>query len=65
MGCPFTAWIVTGTGPTSSSSTIRVRSPESGMSPIAASTCAVPTVGWPANGSSVPGVKIRTRRVCA
>ena len=27
--------------------------------------CAVPTVGWPANGSSVPGVKIRTRRVCA
>jgi hypothetical protein len=26
--------------------------------------CAVPTVGCPANGTSPPGVKIRTRRAC-
>ena len=55
--------MVTGTGPTISSNTMRVSSPVSGNSPRAASTCAVPTVGCPANGSSPPGVKIRTFRV--
>ena len=32
---------------------------------VAASTNAVPTFGWPANGISAPGVKMRTLRVCA
>ena len=36
-----------------------------GISPIDASTNAQPTVGCPANGSSEPGVKMRTRRVLA
>ena len=30
-----------------------------------ASTNAAPSVGWPANGSSAPGVKIRSFRVLA
>jgi CheY-like chemotaxis protein len=58
------ARIVTGTGPTPSSSTTRVVRPASGTSPVAARTCAVPTVGCPANGISPPGVKMRTQRVC-
>src|SRR5262245_19121335 len=31
--------------------------------PLSARMSAVPTVGWPANGSSTPGVKMRTRAV--
>jgi hypothetical protein len=42
-----------------------VASPSSSSAPVAASTNAVPTVGWPANGNSRAGVKIRSRRVCA
>lgn len=63
-GLPFTARMVTGTGPTPSSSVTRVSEPERLMSPMLASTNAVPMVGWPAKGSSVPGVKMRTLRVC-
>ncbi len=35
-----------------------------GTRPVATSTWAVPSVGCPANGSSMRGVKIRTFRVC-
>ncbi len=63
-GLPRRPRIVTGTGPTPSSNTTRVASPASAMSPMLASTCAVPMVGWPAKGSSAAGVKMRRRRVC-
>ena len=54
---------VIGTSPARSSNTT-VRSPWSGPSaPVAARTKAVPMLGWPANGTSCVGVKIRTRRV--
>jgi hypothetical protein len=33
-------------------------------SPAVARANAVPTLGWPAKGTSIVGVKIRTRRVC-
>src|SRR5690606_19194799 len=32
-----------------------------GAPPASSQACAVPSVGWPANGSSPPGVQIRTR----
>ncbi len=52
----------TATGPTPSSNTISLRpDPDSAI----ASTHAVPTVGWPANGSSIFGVKMRSRQVWA
>ena len=44
-GLPSRARIFTGTGPAPSSNTMRVSSPVSAMSPIAANTKAVPTVG--------------------
>ncbi len=44
-GTPASERIRTGTGPTPSSKTIRVSSPVTGISPIEASTIAVPTVG--------------------
>ena len=55
----------TGTAPAISSktTTTSVRSPTSPSSPADASTNAVPTFGCPANGISLVGVKIRTRRV--
>jgi len=62
---PFFARIVTGTGPAISSKMIFVVSPVSLTTPVVARTWAVPTVGWPAKGSSRPGVKIRTRAVWA
>ncbi len=49
----------TGTGPIPSSSENRVVPGAS--CPRDASTQLVPTVGWPANGTSRAGVKIRTR----
>ena len=51
----------TGTGPTPSSS---VKSSAFTI-PSSASTHAVPMVGWPANGSSSWGVKMRTFAACA
>jgi hypothetical protein len=51
----------TGTSPTFSSSTIVASAPSARSTPRANSTCAVPIVGWPANGISPPGVKMRTR----
>src|SRR5947207_15318924 len=62
-GLPSFDLMRTGTGPTPSSRTMRVSSPLREISPIDARTNAHPTVGWPANGSSDPGVKMRTRRV--
>src|SRR5262245_18208821 len=50
------------TGPIPSSSTI---SRPAAAPARSASSTAVPTVGWPANGSSRAGVKIRTRARCA
>ena len=52
--------MVTGIGPTPSSKTIRVSAPVIAMAPMVARMCAVPTVGWPANCNSPPGVNIRT-----
>src|SRR5712692_2510760 len=49
----------TGTGPTLSSSVNLSAPPKT--RPCVARTHAVPTVGCPAKGSSVPGVKMRTR----
>jgi hypothetical protein len=63
-GFPSLARMRTGIGPTPSSRTIRVSPPSSGIAPIEASTNAHPTVGCPANGSSLFGVKMRTLRVC-
>ena len=65
VGRPPSALIVTEIGPTPSSKTIDVLAPSSATSPIDASTNAAPSVGCPANGSSVPGVKIRSFLVCA
>src|SRR5205823_8686699 len=52
----------TGTGPTFSSS-VKFSAPP-GTRPSLARTQAVPTVGWPAKGSSLNGVKMRTRAAC-
>ncbi len=65
LGRPPAARIVTGTGPAGTSKVIGVVSPASSIAPVAARITAVPTVGWPANGISCAGVKIRSRRVCA
>ena len=51
--------IVTGTGPMLSPNTNRSR-PRS-MTPVRARANVAPIVGWPASGSSSPGVKIRMR----
>ena len=64
-GRPSRQRIATATGPAPSSNTTSVSAPDVGTAPIAASTNAVPTFGWPANGISAPGVKMRTLRVCA
>ena len=59
---PAGARTVQRTGPTLSSSTMsRRRAPPSSS----ASSTAVPTVGWPANGSSRAGVKMRSRARCS
>ena len=52
------------TGPTLSSSTTTASCSPSPKRSSARQT-AVPTVGWPANGSSRAGVKMRTRAECA
>ena len=62
-GTPSRRRTVTGTGPTFSPSTICTSSPPVVTSPEKTSAIAVPTVGCPANGTSPPGVKMRTRRV--
>ncbi len=64
MAPPSRLAIVIGTSPAFSSKvTSRVRS-SGPNSPARARAKAVPTLGWPANGTSVVGVKMRTRRVC-
>ena len=64
-GLPPAARIVTGTGPAGSSKVMRVVSPARSSAPSVASTSALPTVGWPANGTSCAGVKILSLRVWA
>jgi hypothetical protein len=52
--------------PTPSSSTISASPRPAGSDALSkASSAPVPTVGWPAKGSSRAGVKMRTRAVCA
>ena len=63
---PFSRVRYMATRPAVSSNTSR--SPVTGrpwQCPARASTKAVPTLGWPANGISALGVKMRTRAVCA
>jgi len=60
---PLDSWIETATKPASSSKVTVSDDLISPNSPMLASTNAVPTFGWPANGSSLAGVKIRTCRV--
>ena len=52
-----------GTNPAFSSKIISVDSWKSPITPDEAKTNAVPMFGWPANGTSKAGVKIRTYRV--
>jgi hypothetical protein len=49
----------TGTGPTPRPNTKRLR--PGSITPVRASANVLPIVGWPAIGSSSPGVKIRIR----
>ncbi len=62
---PATRTISSPTRPIASSNTTASPTGRPKASPRRASTVAVPTLGWPANGSSIPGVKIRTRAVLA
>ena len=57
-------WMATGTSPASSSKTTSRGSSSGPKAPMVASTNAVPMLGCPANGTSPPGVKMRTRRSC-
>ena len=59
---PCSLTLRTLTGPTFSSRVKSVASPET--MPSSARTQAVPMVGWPANGSSAAGVKMRTFAAC-
>ncbi len=53
------------TSPASSSNTTASPIAAPNKVPRSATETAVPTLGWPANGSSAAGVKIRTRAVVA
>ncbi|CUJ44856.1 Uncharacterised protein [Achromobacter sp. 2789STDY5608633] len=53
------------TRPASSSNTKRAGAGWPAAIISRASTTAVPTFGWPANGTSRSGVKMRTQAVCA